>query len=457
MKVNPFSLLLVSLFALSQPLISQTVTPTEPCGFDQVINQLEQQYPGYKKHFDEQSANHFEPAQQPTVTPRKKIITDTTYFLDTTYYIPVVFHVIYSNASENVHDSLLKSQIEVLNRDFNRLNPDTTKTRAVFKPIVGSARIKFVLATVDPNGLPTTGIVRKATTVTQWGTASFSITDNMKYSSSGGDDAWNAQKYLNIWVCDLSYNNQDAILGYAYPPVNHPSWTSGSWVGDDRQGVVIHYKVIGRNNPRATGLIAGSNMGRCAVHEVGHFFGMRHIWGDAASCLNNDFIKDTPGQTAKSNFNCNLNVNTCKDVPKDMPDMVENYMDYSAESCQNSYTKEQVRVMRNAIRVFRNALPIQIKIDTAMRIFDTIVYNDVLVYTRPDNRNIVVELNNETLKDQVSVTLYNSIGQIISPEISLTTPETRFQSDRLSPGIYVAVITQNSTHRVVKKQKLLLF
>ncbi len=456
MKLLRNFILLTSFLSLST-LSAQTQEHFEPCGFDRVIDQIEAQYPGYKKHFDELSASQFQPAQQPNVTPRKKIITDTTYYLDTTYTVPVVFHVLYSNATENVHDSLLINQIEALNRDFNRTNKDTTNTRNVFKPIVGSAKIHFVLASEDPNGLPTTGIIHKPTTITQWGTSNFSITDYMKFNSSGGDDAWDAKKYLNIWVCDLSYNNTDALLGYAYPPLNHPNWTSSNTAGDPLQGVVIHYKVIGQNNPRATGTIAGANKGRCTVHEVGHYFGLRHIWGDASSCLNNDYIKDTPGQTARSNFNCNLFVNTCNDIPKDMPDMVENYMDYSSEACQNSFTNGQIRVMRNAIKVFRKSLPIQMKIDTAMRIFDTIVYNDVLVYTNPDNRNIVVELNNETLKDQVSVTLYNSIGQIISPEISLTTNETRFKSDRLSTGVYVAVIKQNSTNRVIKKQKLLLF
>ena len=235
------------LFGLSQQnVIAQGVENphmNEPCGFATVLDQLEAQYPGFKTKFDAQTLKLVK--SNPVIESRKKRITDTIFYYDTIYTVPVVFHVLYNVANENLNDSLLISQIEVLNRDFNRKNPDTVKTRGIFKSRAGSARIQFVLASLDPNGVATNGMIHKPTTRATFGSNTGQLADLMKSSSTSGDDPWDPTKYLNIWVCDLSVNNQDNLLGYAFPPYGHPSWTSGSWVADNRQGVVLHYKVVG--------------------------------------------------------------------------------------------------------------------------------------------------------------------------------------------------------------------
>lgn len=421
-----------------EPIPSLELNPTiEPCGFQQVLKQLEQQYPGYNAHFDQSSQQKL---SSKSPSNRKITITDTTYSYDTIFHIPVVFHILYSNNNENVHDSLILSQLEVLNRDFNRLNPDTTRTRNIFKPIVGSARIQFEFAATDPQGNATNGILRKSTTVTQWGTFNGQLNDNMKFAASGGSNAWDPARYLNVWVCDMSFNNLDGILGYAYPPVNHPSWSSSLWVADNRQGVVIHYKVVGRNNPRATGALANSNKGRCAVHEVGHYLGLRHIWGDGSNCFATDFIDDTPKQASRSNFNCSFTANTCMDSPKDFPDMVENYMDYSSETCQNSFTKEQVLVMRNSIVNYRKTISIRTDILMKPRIFDTIIYNETLIYSQPNTKNIIVEIPTEILKNNLSIFVCNSIGQYIEENIAVVKNETLINLTNYSSGIYYVII-----------------
>ena len=132
----------------------------EPCGFVTVLQQLEQQYPGFGAQYDVQTqrakaSDALKLAAQ-GLDRRKKILRDTLYYYDTVYTIPVVFHVIYNVANEILHDSLIISQLEVLNRDFNRLNADSVKTRAIFKSRAGSARIQFEFAKVIPTGwLPT--------------------------------------------------------------------------------------------------------------------------------------------------------------------------------------------------------------------------------------------------------------------------------------------------------------
>ena len=131
--------------------------------------------------------------------------------------IPVVVHVVYYNSTENISTAQIQSQIDVLNEDFRRLNADAVNTPAGFQPVAADSEIEFCLATTDPNGNPTDGITR-----TQTSQSSFSTNDGVKYSSSGGIDAWNTSEYLNIWVCDIS----GGILGYAQFP-GGPSSSDG--------------------------------------------------------------------------------------------------------------------------------------------------------------------------------------------------------------------------------------
>ncbi len=427
----------------------------EPCGFATVLDQLEAQYPGFKTNFDAQTMKLVK--SNPVIESRKKRITDTIFYYDTIYTVPVVFHVLYNVANENLNDSLLISQIEVLNRDFNRKNPDTVKTRGIFKSRAGSARIQFVLASVDPNGMATNGMIHKPTTKTTFGSNTGQLADLMKASATAGDDAWDPTKYLNIWVCDLSVNNQDNLLGYAFPPYGHPSWTSGSWVADNRQGVVLHYKVVGRNNPRATGVIATANMGRCAVHEVGHYFGLRHIWADDQNMVNkctlDDYIDDTPVQGIGAGFTCNLGANTCIEPKNDMPDMFENYMDYSTEACQNIFTKQQVSMMRKSITDYRMDLPIKMEIVTKMRIFDTIVYNDILIYPKSNLKKVMVEVKNEDVLDQLEVQFFSMLGQSMTDPIAIKKNETLIDTESWSSGFYVARLLRTSDGKVIRKQK----
>ncbi|HET6243743.1 MAG: T9SS type A sorting domain-containing protein [Bacteroidetes bacterium] len=257
--------------------------------------------------------------------------------------IPVVVHVLFhqnDSANQNLQYPIIQSQIDVLNEDFRRFNPDTTQTRAVFNQITADAGIQFCLASKDPNGNATDGITRTKVTKSF---NPFTAMDHMKSAATGGKDPWPSDKYLNLWVCDMSFAGFVFVLGYAQFPGDNPL----------TDGVVIQYQHFGRtNNPTA----APANLGRTATHEVGHWLGLRHIWGDADNCIATDFVHDTPNQLKASSSDCNKTLNTCVDSLVDLPDMVENYMDYSSDICMNSFTKGQSQRMWSQLFAHRMGL-----------------------------------------------------------------------------------------------------
>jgi hypothetical protein len=226
--------------------------------------------------------------------------------------IPVVVHVLYHYPHQKISDELIKSQIEILTRDFRKRNPDTILTPAVFRPFAADAEIEFYLATSDPKRFSTNGIIKKYTPVLQW-----KADDKMKFNSEMGSDAWDTKSYLNIWVCSL-----DGPAGYASLP-------GGDMLKD---GVVTDFNAFGPN-----GKLEGYDKGRTIVHEVGHWLNLRHIWGD--SNCGDDFVQDTPKQDIYT-VGCPTGYRTsCNNAPTG--NMYMNYMDFTDDACMNLFTKGQ--------------------------------------------------------------------------------------------------------------------
>ena len=350
-------------------------TLSQKCGFENLINSK-------KNH------PHFLNQYNKIYNEAVNRLSNTTE----TFYIPVVFHIVYNSETQNLPDSVIFSQIEVLNEDYRRLNENASQTREEFLEFAGDPNIEFFLADIDPNGNPTNGIVRRYTDRSEFlmfeDFLSNELTiDEVKSTDLGGSDAWDTNKYLNIWVCNIGILEiigleLGQVFGYAYPPVNIdealielsasqsvPDWPVDMLTNDQNlQGVVLHYTTVGRNNPSANDDgMSENNQGKTAVHEIGHYLGLRHTWGDSTpffgpdGCSLDDGITDTPNAQDQAGYVCDFNKNTCSgdtfgSSGEDLPDMVENYMDYSPDACLNMFTNGQINVMRNVLEIARTEL-----------------------------------------------------------------------------------------------------
>jgi hypothetical protein len=420
-KLYLFTAAMFSLVAFAQ-------TPGK-CATHDALLHINDLYPGYLDQVNET----FERCKAMSSGDRSEV-----------YTIPVVVHIVYEDANENLDDSVVYNQIQRLNEDFRRLNSDAGNVRDTFNSVVGDSFIEFELATVDPSGNPTTGITHTYAAVDSWyfyGGETFA--EGVKKSSLGGVDPWDQATYMNIWVCDMSIFGTVAVLGYATPPDGLPNWPPGSTAGLS-DGVVIQYQAFGANNPNVLDMGSGpiTVLGRTVDHEVGHYLGLRHIWADG-DCTEEDGVDDTPNADDASNFDCNTTKNTCIDAIGslgDLPDMVENYMDYSEETCQNSFTNGQIDLMRGVLENERYEL-----IDGLASLIEQekISFN---LYPNPGNGDIRLT---DLPEGNKHLSVYTETGQLVLSEYLLG---NQTELSGLSEGIYLVTVTTDdmiSTEKMV--------
>ena len=251
---------------------------------------------------------------------------------ETVYQIPVVIHVIHNGedigTGLNISDDQISSQMDSLNADFRRLNADRVNTPAVFSEVSADVKIEFVLAQRDPEGLPTTGVIRVTGSQTSYSDNEAELIASHSY--------WPAEDYLNIWVTNLSGN----FIGFAkFPISNLPGMDDSPNLNRLIDGVYIDFQYFGTN------LIGEfQSLGRTTTHEIGHWLGLRHIWGDGG-CSLDDFCNDTPDQSGSSS-GCPAEGSkiTCSST-----DMFQNYMDYTDDLCMNIFTLDQRERMRTVM------------------------------------------------------------------------------------------------------------
>jgi len=348
--------------------------------------------------------------------------------------IPVVVHVVWTDNDQNISDAQVLSQIDVLNEDFRRLNADTSLTRPEFDSIATDMEIEFCLATTDPNGNPTTGITRTESPTGGQLFGFFGPQDDVKSSATGGVDPWPTDQYLNIWVCNLL----PIIAGYAQFP------------GEDSltDGVVVGYTVFG-----TTGSVTPPyNKGRTTTHEVGHWIGLRHVWGDG-DCTMDDFVADTPGADANNSGGC-LNVkNSCTDSIVDYDDMVENYMDYSNDSCMNMFTHGQKARGWSFLNTDRLSLFTSQGCSLAVATADPRFAHFFTLYPNPAMDRVSINWEGD-LSLEVTFELYNHMGQqVMTTEAGLGMEKVELDLSQLAAGTYFVV---GSSQGIKSTKKLIV-
>lgn len=338
-------------------------------------------------------------------------------------YIPVVVHVIYSNATENIPDSAIQQQIDQLNKDYSKTNTDTSKIPAVWKNVAADCGIQFCLASKDPSGDPTNGIRHISTSVTQWTT-----NDAVKHTAQGGDDAWLSSSYLNVWVCNLA----GGLLGYTQPP------GTGSQITD---GVVILYSTL-PGGPFCCNT-DNYNMGRTATHEIGHWLNIRHTFdggcaGTTSSTCSSqgDMVCDTP-PAFNPNYGCPGIKNTCSEnnpfpppFNNDQNDMTMNYMDYTDDNCMYMFTNGQSQRMQACLSVIRPTILTSAAITCSATSND----NTILIYPNPSTGEVKISSQMFSL-DSMDLKVYNAIGQRMFSE-KILFPSSKINLSNSPNGMY---------------------
>ena len=344
--------------------------------------------------------------------------------------IPVVIHILYNNSSQNISNDQIQSQLLVLNNDYNLKNANAANIPEAFKNLAGNAKFNFCLSAV----------IRQSTPV-----VSFLMNDEMKFKKSGGSDAWDSKRYLNIWVVNL----KGRMLGYSSAP--------GSPANLD--GVVISFSSFGTKGTA----LAPFNLGRTGTHEVGHWLGLKHIWGDD-DCGSDD-IDDTPQQRSY-NYGCPNFPRTNNCTTTAAGEMFMNYMDFTNDACMSMFTHGQVNKMRgifarnNDKNSFLSApactysepaegpaiiIPVEEIKETDIQ---------VSVYPNPTNNFININVKAEGLLAANSfVELFNTTGNKIS-FISLTKNKTSINISQLPAGIYYLNVTTGNLKKRLKVVKL---
>lgn len=322
---------LIILFLASSVASFAQTSPTTDCSSDHKNDSLYLHDPKFARSlFLLEAAFH----QNMNMSPEDRT--------DDVYVLPVVVHVIHEGEpigqGSNISDEQILSAITALNDDYRHV-PGTNGFGA--GPDI---KIEFCLASRDPQGQPTTGINRV-------NGSSIPLYAEEGIESTGGAGAneeavkalstWPRTDYVNIWVVNEIGNNDggSGVQGYAYFPINNPI-----------DGIVVLHNAFGT----VGNLKSYTNMNRTLTHEMGHFLGLYHTFHETNACgaesnceTQGDRVCDTPPTI----LNASCSAPACSGTQQ-----VENYLDYTNQSCQDMFSEGQKTRMRTTLETQRTSL-----------------------------------------------------------------------------------------------------
>jgi hypothetical protein len=348
----------------------------------------------------------------------QSLINNHTSILQAPVYIPVVFHVIYNTAAQQISSARILEQLQVLNNDFQRLNADTINTPSVFQPLAAASEIHFCLAQRDPSGQSTPGILYVQTTQ-----SSFTNNNDVMSPLTGGDTIWNREQYMNVWICNLS----NGILGYSSYPGAQPCI----------DGIVLHYECVG--GPNAPGTLAPFNMGRILTHMTGHWLNLPHLFDN---CMANSC--GPPQQLMATGCPVFPSI-SCNNGPSG--DMFMDFMQGVNDECMNMFCTAQLMRMNLALSTMPRSSLLLSPGCLTVGIMENINSTYISISPNPfsDKLTIASKTNQPLEITLFDITSRKLLQQQFTNAISLNTSQ-------LSKGIYIYELrTKNG---VIKKGKV---
>ena len=404
-------------------MIGFVATAQRTCHTSQKLAELIQNNPEFAVHHQETMDYIQNPANATTALNKSTSVV---------YTLPVVVHVLYKNSTQNISDAQILSQITILNNDFRKLNADyNSVVPAAFQSFGADMEVGFCMATRDPNGNPTTGIERKSISTS-------AVFENIYYQSAGLP-VWDPTKYLNIWVGRFT---DTQLLGFAYLP---------SIVGTSQavyDGLCIGDQFFGNTGT----VVSPYNKGRTATHEIGHYFGLLHPWGnDGSSCgsgSNSDGVSDTPA-TNNPYFSCPSfpsNTNACTTTANGS--MFMNYMDYVNDACMAFFTNGQKTILQSTINGPRSSLKTSNGCQS-LSVTEQEAIQAISVYPNPVSQYFMIT-SPHTAIDYVEIFANN--GQLVKTQ-KLDEVNNKIYVDNLEAGIYFLRIYNEN--KLLKSDKLI--
>lgn len=335
--------------------------------------------------------------------------------------IPVVVHIVWMDESENFTDLEIEAQIDGLTADFRKLNENASIIPPIFQPLAADVEIEFCLASIDPNGIETNGIVRKKTDFANIGTTKSSNRKRICYDELGGSDSWDSENYINIWVGQL-----DGVVGIGTFPGEEISTEDGIFIDPSAFGFFCSYS-------------RGYFHGRTLTHEMGHFFNLHHIWGKTG-CDTGDLVDDTPMQDTNYKDQCPSHpISSCGSE-----DMFMNYMDYTNDDCMAMFTIGQKERMLAALdSEYRVGLKSSGACDLGNTKDITLTPDDILLFPNPASEcvHIDLDLDNDL---PVRMAIFDTAGrEIYSNQVFVKDLRT-FDISDISNGIYFIYFESNN-------------
>lgn len=373
------------------------------CGQNIMLQHLEKQHPGSIELMQQERNRIQEIAKKHPKTNSAFLKTTTAAF------IPVVFHFVIDSAQFKLLKGIagieqrIHSQMKVINDDFNGNNTDKIKVPSVWTTLFANVGIEFGLARISPTGAPTPGYEIK---IVPNGT-SFGVYDGAKaakFSASGGLDAWDNTKYLNIWIANLKEGSSN-ILGVTVPPAT-PPFTIPEY------GIALNTYCFGVRSGPGEIYIANIDKGRTLTHELGHYFQLIHTWGDDLGLCPStggadDGVGDTP-EEGDATFGDPTFPRFDVCTPSGNGIMFMNYMDYTNDSSMYMFTAEQAAIMNVEINPGGNSYSLTLN----RYLGDTQIKAPIDISLFPNPTTGILKIKYDFIENPMSrIEVYNLLGQ----------------------------------------------